>query len=216
MNQRDSIKLIGFDVEGTLIQNDLWSRLHPLFKVSDKQDCDWYSQYKSGEINFREWLQLISDSWSINSVSKEKIKEALNPLTWNNGAVDVVRKLSDKYRLAVISSGVDIFVLDAATQLGISDAYFFNTLEFSEDGMFKAIKFPVDGTEVDAKISALHELSLKYAIPPEQMAFVGDSKNDLGAFRFTGHGVLFGDGTPELQSASWRQIKDFSELLAIF
>lgn len=207
------IKLIAFDVEGTLMQNDIWTRLHPYFGVSLEQDEAWYADYKSGKLNFRQWLAVAANEWRKAGRKKDGVDAVIEKISYMPGAEHVVSELQKKYRTALISSGADIFVKRVASGLSIPDEYHFLTFEYDAESTFVDFGYTSDGTEVEAKVRALKELGARYNIAPEEMVFVGDSINDIGAFEYTKHGVLYGRGTDSLQQVAWKQITELSELL---
>lgn len=208
-----AIKLIAFDVEGTLMQNDIWTRLHPYFGVSLEQDAAWYAEYKQGKLNFRQWLEVAAVEWRKVGRTKEGVESMIAKISYMDGAEHVVHELQKRYRTALISSGADNFVTRIAHDLSISDEYHFLTFEYDNEARFTHFGFTGDGTEVEVKVAALAELSEKYGIAPDEMVYVGDSINDIGAFEYTRHGVLIGPGTDALRNVAWKQISNLSELL---
>ncbi|MBP1764253.1 MAG: kdsC [Firmicutes bacterium] len=52
------------------------------------------------------------------------------------------------------------------------------------------------------KLAALHELLKKYALTPEQVAYVGDDLNDLAAMSVVGLPCAVGNAVPEVKKAA--------------
>lgn len=212
MNEK--IKVVAFDVEGTLIENTLWGRMHPLFGVSYEQDHEWYKQYKCGALSFRDWIDTISRAWVKNPVKRADVEEVLKDFDWTPHVFETVAVLKERgYELAVISSGIDVFVKEVARQLSIPHFYYFNFFEFTQDDYFQKIGFVSGNTELEEKVHALKSLESKFNVAPEQIAYIGDSRNDLRAFQHTQRGILYGEGNEDLCKAAWKQITSIDEVL---
>ncbi|MFW9982583.1 MAG: phosphoserine phosphatase, partial [Candidatus Thorarchaeota archaeon] len=58
-----SIKLVVFDVDGTLTKHSsIWWRIHELFETT-KEGKQYYDQYFAGEITYDEWAELDAALW---------------------------------------------------------------------------------------------------------------------------------------------------------
>jgi len=210
------IKLVAFDVDGTLIKSDLWVRVNQLFGVSQEKDQELLTRYISGNITYHEWFALLRDLWRQSGRTKSELQAILHEFEFTPHAEELVGYLKGKYHLALVSSGFDLYVSEVAQRLDISHVYFLSKFVFDEEERFSSIEFEVDLTEVEAKVFALKDLQKRYKLEPHEIAFVGDSKNDIGAFEYTGKGILFGEGTTEsLRQSAWKQVDSLNDIKEI-
>lgn len=208
------MKCIAFDVDGTLIKNNLWQKMQTLFGVSGEQDYAWYMQYKHNEITYREWMEVINAVWATRQVKRSELESLFHTLEFNLGVEETIAELHRRgYETAVISSGLDVYVHKVATELSISHAHFFTTFEYDNNDYFKKIDLTSSATEAEEKVLALKKIEEKLSLQPSDIVFVGDSKNDLLAFEHTGRGVLYGEGNADLQKAAWKRISHMGEIL---
>jgi phosphoserine phosphatase len=126
------------------------------------------------------------------------------------GAEETVRALA-RFPMALISSNIDAYVEDVAKTLGIAHAYSYAAIEYS-GGRFSGIGFRSEKSELGAKVEALEDFAAKAGIEVQDIAFVGDSRNDLDAFTATGRGILIGEGNEDLRRAAWRRVSTLSEI----
>lgn len=208
-------KLVAFDVDGTLVETEMWVRLHTLFGTSREQDLTWLRQYIAGEISFKEWMKLLEVAWKPARKTKSEIQAVFHKMKFIPYAEDLVSHLQGNFHLALISSGFGLYVSEVAQRLHIPHAYFLNTFNFDGDGYFESIGFTTELSESEAKVEALKDLEKRYKLEPNEIVFVGDSKNDLGAFEHTGNGILFGDGDENLRNIAWKQVQSLDEIKAV-
>lgn len=210
------IKAVAFDVDGTLISSSVWHALHELFGLSRDDNRKEQERYVRGDISFRERMQSLDRAFLAASPlpHKGEVSGVLADFQFLDGAAETVAALSAR-PLAVISSGFREYVAPVARALSIPHAYSYIHLHFHEDGAYGGMRFPIDEDELRAKVDALLDFGKKTGAAPHEIAFVGDSSNDLEAFKHTGRGILVGEGTPELRAAAWRQVGAISDILAI-
>jgi len=212
--QRD-IKAVAFDIDGTLVRENFWHKLHQLFGLSDENDFRWFELYHEKKLGYREWMGLISAEYRKNPQSKEAIEETFREYLFVQETKKLIKRIQGKYELALISSNIDAYVEDVGNRLSIPFRYAFSTIEYNTSGMFSRIAFTSEGTELEAKVEAIQDLCARLLLKPEQVVFVGDSRNDLDAFRYTGRGILLREGNEELRTAAWKRVSNLSELEAI-
>lgn len=121
-----------------------------------------------------------------------------------------VSEISGLYRVSLISSGMDFYVSEVASRLGIECWHANYSLVTDSTGIVCDIR--PSAPDDTAKVGILKTLCRKHKLNPDQIAYVGDSVNDLPVFQFTGRGVMVGKGTPELRKASWRHISTIAKL----
>lgn len=212
-----TIKAVAFDVDGTLIDSHVWEELHVCFGLSREDNVRLHRLYVDGALSFREVTDMMADLYRKKKPipPKEQINSVFNSFKFLPGTTDTIRVLSQKYPLAVISSGLTDYVRPVAEALGIEHIYSYTSFTYSAEGTFTGVAYNEDSDELQAKVNALADFGAKLGVKPEEIAFVGDSINDIEGFRFTRRGILVGNGSEDLRSAAWKQVGALPELLNI-
>ncbi|MBY0539264.1 HAD family phosphatase [Patescibacteria group bacterium] len=216
MGEMPAIKAVAFDVDGTLIDSYVWEELHVLFGLSREDNVRLHRLYVDGALSFRAVTDMMADLYlkKTPGITKEQADSVFKNFRLLPGAKEVADVLLKKYPLAVISSGLTDYVRSVAEALGIQHAYSYTSFVYT-DGVFSGIAYNEDSDELQAKVRALKDFGDKVGAKPEEILFVGDSINDIEGFRYTGRGVLVGNGTEELRGAAWKQVSVLPELLHI-
>lgn len=212
------IKAVAFDVDGTLITSSIWYAMYELFRLPPEVNDEHHGKYVRGEINFREQMDGINEFFLTHTPrpSEEALRKVLRSFEFVPGALETVRTLKDRgYPLALISSGFADYVEPVAEALSIEHPYSFMDFVY-EDGMYGGMSYSSDSDELTAKVEALQHFGEKLGVAPSEIAFVGDSRNDLLAFTHTGKGILVGGrDLPDLEKAAWKTIQTIPEVLDI-
>ena len=122
-------------------------------------------------------------------------------------------KIRNAYSLALASSSPNLFVEAVAGKLQINNYYSACDFIFDQNDTFVEIHYT--GIDRDAKVEYLKRLTKEYKIKPNQIIYVGDSENDLGAFEFTGKGILVGSGNTQLRNSAWKNVKNIVEITTL-
>ncbi|MBX9765180.1 HAD-IB family phosphatase [Patescibacteria group bacterium] len=211
------IKAVAFDVDGTLIDSHVWEELHVLFGLSREDNARMHGLYVNGISSFHEVTDLMAEMYlkKVPRVTREQADVVFKNFRLLPGTRETVEALSKKYPLAVISSGLVGYVENVAKALHIPLAYSYTSFLYSPDGIFSGVAYNEASDELQAKVNALKDFGAKVGAKPEEIAFVGDSINDIEGFRYTGRGILVGEGTEELRRAAWKQVDALPEVLGI-
>lgn len=205
-------KLIAFDVDGTLIEAELWGRLNAVLDVPKERGREIFHEYLHGQVDYRTCISNLAHLWVQSGKRKEDILSVLHDFKLVPHAETTVAYLKNSYHLALISSGFDLYVAEVAERLSVPHAYFYGTFMFNETEQLVDINFLSERTEIEAKVDAIKDLQKRYRLEPNEIMFVGDSKNDIGAFEYTGRGVLIGEGNEDLRRNAWKQINSLDEI----
>ncbi len=215
----NDIQAVAFDVDGTLIEFKVWPALHKLFNFPMEEDRRLHALYHDGRLSYRDWMEGVYGGYVARGMARTK--KEIDPIVLDFDFVPDARKVMDalreKYPLAVISSSLADYVVPVGEALGIPHAYAFTALSYDPEGAYQGIKYLYEGNEIDMKITALKDFGAKVGAEPHEIAFVGDSINDVGAFRHTGRGILI-EGSrhnDSLREAAWKRINTLSEVLDI-
>jgi len=205
-------KLVFFDCDGVLLIGRVpWQRLHRAVGLPDGLDEKWFQEYYSGKINSRQWIKNIENFYLKKGLTRFVFEKTLSQLDINPEAYSLVDYLKKrKIKTAIISSGIDYYVKKVAKKLGI-DLWRTNyTFSFKKDGKLKQINY-LDCDE-KTKVIQTKEICRKFKIKPTETLFVGDSINDLEAFKLTKHGVLYKTEDDSYKKFAWKTIKNLEEI----
>jgi HAD superfamily phosphoserine phosphatase-like hydrolase len=213
----DTIKAVAFDVDGTILEFTIWPKLHALFNFSMEEDKRLHTLYHEGKLSYRDWMEEVYGGYLRKGPTRYKaeIEPLMRDFRLVPGAETVMAELQTRYPLALVSSGLMDYVRPVGDHLKIPDVYTFTHLIYGSDDAYTGLGYDREGDEILMKVSALAEWGAKIGVKPSEIAFVGDSVNDMGAFRYTGRGILKGESTEAMRNVAWRQIRALSELLDI-
>lgn len=177
---------------------------------------DQWDGYYSGKIKFDDWIKNIESTYKKARLTKEKYIEIIDVKNYqiNEEAESLIRYLKDKkYEIAIISSGSPEYVSAVANHFGIKYFRVNTILVFDEKGRFE--RLDTFGEDPDVKANQVKEICDLIRVEPEETVFVGDSDNDLKAFEYTKHGILYGSNQPELEKFAWKRAEDLREIIGI-
>lgn len=207
------IKLIAFDVDGTLVKGNVWERLHKLVGIPLEEDYKYFYNYYHQKITFKQWTDWIIKKYRQSGITKSDFELVMSDFELLEGVVETLGLLRRKYELCLISSGVDFFIQKVATRLNISLHFANYTFIYDHNNKIRNITYLAP--ENKAKVILLKQLCCQKKILPENVAFIGDSLNDLDAFRFTKRGIYIGAGDKTLEKTCWKKIKKISDLKSL-
>ncbi|HQP35690.1 MAG TPA: HAD family phosphatase [Polyangiaceae bacterium] len=190
----DCVRLVAFDVDGTLVEHDgslvIWQLLHQRFVGDDEVNRLRYRDYLDGRLSYAEWVRLDVEGWRDGGATRASIEQVIREhLRLVPGAREVIGELHRRgYTLAIVSGTLDL-VLDVLFPDHPFHHVFTNRISFDDAGAiagWQATPFDMDG-----KAEALRALALQLGIAHHQIAFVGDHTNDCSALKLVGCPVAY-------------------------
>ncbi|ANF21980.1 HAD-IB family phosphatase [Thermococcus piezophilus] len=171
------VRLIAFDLEGTLVKSvSSWVELHKKFGTWEKGK-EYAERFFAGEFDYATWAELDALLW--RGHTREEIMEWANSVEYMDGAWELIEFLKENdFKIVILSSGLMCLAGRIARELGV-DYVFANELIFDENGFVTGkVKSVVD---FESKGRILEELKKEFN--PELTVAVGDGYNDLSMFR---------------------------------
>lgn len=204
-----------FDCDGVLT-DDGWRLFCRSLGISNKQGLKWGEQYYDKEITYEQWVQNYEDSFRKNNLTPRSLKQMFTKMKINSEAKELLTYLNKKgVFTAVVSSGLDYYVEKVASILHFSAWRANMHLEFTKEGKFKKF-WEKSEYETQAKVKEILKICIEQKIKPIETLFVGDSYNDVGVFKLTGHGVLYRrPWNKEYEMHAWKVIDDLNEIKKI-
>jgi len=205
------ISTVIFDLDGTLVRyhgvefESSWGAVASAAGVHDRSVA-LMREYFPRRDDYDEWVRKEAELYAGIRVST--VTDRVLPAPYAAGVVEAVATLRNRYRLGILSSGVDLVAEWVRKDLGFSFAVA-NRLGI-EDGRFTG----ESETQVElwAKDEAMKRVAAEHDLPLEEICYVGDHVNDLPVMRLVGLPIAANPKDPEVRDACRHVIEDFSEL----
>jgi HAD superfamily phosphoserine phosphatase-like hydrolase len=195
----DNIKVVGFDVDRTLMQSNENKSIYTLIEENSGH-YELFQQlgekYKNLELN-----QSIVESWGAESlelykkvgIDKDRIQDfTIKYMYPAPGAKKVIKKLHKmNIKVAVISGGLknSFEVFAEQNKLNIDYLYITNEFIFDKNGKVKDIK--ANNYNFKGKLKAMEEINKIEGISFENTAFIGDGENDIDLLKAVKIGIAY-------------------------
>ena len=210
-------KLVCFDVDGTLIDNVVysWELFHDYFKTDMGKRAGARDKFFSGQISYEEWALHDIELWKEAGARRDDLVKAIKHLKLMEGAMDVIDSLKSRgVKLCIISGSIDI--IPETLIPGFDDIFeyvYLNKMSFNSAGEITDIK--VTEFDIDGKAEALKIICEKEGVRLDECVFVGDHLNDLKILEVAGLGIAFDPKDDELRKVADVVIekKDLREVL---
>lgn len=185
------IKLIAFDLDGVLVDgHGSWQEVHKGLGTEEKAKIH-SEEYHSGKITFDEWAVKDTSLW--HGVEIERIKEILYNVHLMPGISDTIPKLREKYKVAIISGGLNILAEKIKEDYSLDHAVANELLV--ENNKVCGIRQVVD---FQGKGRILEEIADINGISTKECAVIGDFINDIPMFRVAGFRIAFNPKNEEI------------------
>ncbi|MFZ3074184.1 MAG: HAD-IB family phosphatase [Minisyncoccales bacterium] len=206
-------KLICFDVDGTLTETkSSWAFLTANLGCSVEKVVEIYEKTESGSMPFKEGVDRLEKMYfESGKAFKQNIQDIFNKIPLRGDAKETVDHLKRSgYGVYLISSAIDLYLDIVAQKVGANGFFGHASFDFDNGGALAKINYGRE--QGPAKARQIKELSRKLDVPDRQVIFVGDGRNDIEAFRLTGHGIAIHPYDRELEEIAWKKIKSLSEI----
>lgn len=206
----NKIKLVVFDLNKTLIEENSWYDLNIAMGMTKAEDRMLMGWYDGGIISYEDGQKIIENIYkSRGKASYSNVLRALSKFTYKEGASEIVNYLKGEgYKLALISGSIDMVVDVVAKELGINLFEANNIFIFNEKDYFD--RMVVLGDEKLAKQRHLEGFCRKLGIKLTDCACIGDGDNDIEIFKKTKHGITFRDS--KIKHLAWKTIEKLDDL----
>lgn len=183
---RRNRRLVCFDMDSTLIQNEVIDELARVAGVGDKVGRIT-ARAMAGELDFKEsFARRLALLRGLPESELEKVAESIRV---TDGAEALVRTLKHyRFRTAIISGGFTWFARRLKERLGI-DYLYANELEIVDGRLTGRVVGEI--IDEDRKAELLCTIAEREGIRLEQVIAVGDGANDLKMLSIAGLGIAF-------------------------
>ncbi len=207
------MKLICFDIDGTLTNENSWFTLNTALGMLPERDVELHALYTKGDITYQQWTEAIASSYLRTEVPHtEIIENTFSQPKLVSDALLVIQELQHKgYKIVLISGSFDVYAQKVSDILSVQDAYACSNIVFDDEGYVVGIDNL--GDESKAKRALLEKVALQYEVPITDCICVGDGPNDVDMFVATGKGITFTDSP--IKNEAWKVVDSLTEIVDI-
>jgi len=202
---------IVFDLDGTLVRyhgvefESSWGAVAAAAGTSDRSRA-LLREYLPRSDAYAEWV--AKDAALLTDVVVADIAEAVLPAPYAEGVRTAIGALRGRYRLGILSSGVDLVADWVRDDLGLDFAVA-NRLTTSDGRFTGASETPVDLWKKD---EAMRRLADEHGLDLRGVCFVGDHVNDLPVMEIVGLAIAANPKDERVRAAADHVITSFEDL----
>jgi phosphoserine phosphatase len=182
------IRIVFFDLDGTLVEeNSSWRLLHR-FLGTDDLAAKALEKFSKGEISYEEFVKHDVGLWP-KGLPKTFFEQVFSKARIRHDARNLFKRLKDQGVLRVIvTSGLDVLAKRVCRELKADDCVS-NEMIFNSENRFTGIvKVNVDPSR---KAEVLTNMCEKYSILLSESAAVGDTVYDKSMFKVVNMSILY-------------------------
>ncbi len=206
------VKLICFDIDGTLVDGVSWLILTEGLGCSAQRHMDIFHAAKAGKISFIEGERQLTKMYQDGgNATKRKITTIFSEVKLRPEVKELFSYLKRKnYLIYLISGAIDLYVKEVTKNTKADGFYANSSLEFSPSGVLQKINYR--DNQGGVKLEQLRELITKLNIKMKEVFFVGDSENDIEVFKATKHGIAVHCFDDNLKKEAWKVIDNLKQI----
>ena len=212
------IELVVFDLDGTLVRyhgvefESSWGAIAAAAGVREESER-LLAEYLPRRDAYRRWVE--EDAALLAGIPVSQVAAQIFPPPYARGVREAVDRLRGKYRLGILSSGVDLVADYVKADLDL-DFAFANRL-LVEDGRFTGESELV--VDLWSKDEVMRRIAAEYGVRLEEICFVGDHVNDIPVMRIVGLSIAMNSKDDDLSRIADHVIDDLAlvpEIIARF
>lgn len=180
------IKLVFFDVDGTLLQAYSWQHIHHELGTWN-QAKKHHDQFFKNQITYEEWARLDAALWKNQSLTK--ITRIISQIPYTEGAEQTLKILKQRGIITyLLSAGLAQAAERIQRETGAVDGYTANNL-MAEDGLLTGeVKVNVSYND---KGKHVQRILRQFNLAAEDCAAVGDDPTLIPLFKKVGLAIAF-------------------------
>ncbi len=180
-----NLKLVVFDVDGTLMNAHSWQFLHEALGTWNKGQR-YFEMFFGGRITYEEWARLDASLW--RSLPLERVKQIINTMPYTYGAKETISILREKgFRVFLLSAGLSLVTERINEETGV-DGYLANDLIVRNGFLTGNVKVNVSFYNKD---KVLRKMLPMWNLKMEDCISVGDDPTLIPLFEKVGLSIAF-------------------------
>jgi len=208
------LSAVVFDLDGTLVRyhgvdfESSWGAVAVGAGVGEASRA-LLAEYFPRREAYAEWVR--KDASLLAGVPVAQVAKRLFPAPYAEGVTEAIEELRGRYRLGILSSGIDLVAEWVRDDLRL-DFALANHLEIA-DGRFTGGS--VTRVELWDKESAFRSVLAEHGLRPSEVCYVGDHVNDIPVMKVAGLAIAANPKDPQLLEVCDHVIRDFLGLPAL-
>lgn len=185
-------KLAGFDLDGTLLEEDSsWAAIHRFYGTT-RQSQESLKLYSEGKIDYHEFMRRDIAAWP-KGVTLAEVEAILSAYRIRREAPETLRELRKRnIEPAIVTSGIDILAEKVAEELGVRH-WIANGLRFDSSG--RILPTGVGKVDPTRKDLAYRSMLKSLGMSAKETIAVGDTVYDIAFLKSAGRGFLLAHST---------------------
>jgi HAD superfamily phosphoserine phosphatase-like hydrolase len=217
MSKNDLITAIIFDIDGTLSSEVSWLKLTEGLGASVEKHSEIFEKYSKRKISYSKAKGNLIKLWqATKNANYDYMTKMFTSWKLKEDAHEVISFLSSRYKIAIISGSVDLYVKIVADKLHIANWYANTELEWDRRG--NLVDFHYFRNQDRKKLSQYRHFKKKYSLTNKDCAIIGDGDNELLLFKRAKTSILVKKEKlhPELDPYIFKKIDKLTQLKNIF
>ncbi|MDP3974664.1 MAG: HAD-IB family phosphatase [bacterium] len=209
---KSNIKVIIFDIDGTLIDGISWLKMTESLGADVQIHKKIFEELKNEKISYPESKSQLINLWlSTNHANKQNLLYIFNSWNLKIDAKEIINYLKSKYEVILISGSLDLYVKTIAKKLNIKTWYANTTIFWDKNN--KIYDFNYEENQAKKKLEQLNQFLYKSGYKKENCLIIGDGDSDLILFKELSYGIAI-NKKPflELEKLAWKKITNLSEI----
>jgi phosphoserine phosphatase len=180
-----NLKLVVFDVDGTLMSAHSWQFLHEALGTWNKGQ-QYFGMFFGGRITYEQWARLDASLWQ--SLPLEQVKRIISTMPYTYGAKEAISILREKgFKVFLLSAGVSLVAERINEEIGV-DGYLANDLIVRNGLLTGDVKVNVS---FYGKDKVLSKMLPTWNLKMKDCVSVGDDPTLIPLFKKAGLSIAF-------------------------
>jgi phosphoserine phosphatase len=188
-----TIKLVVFDVDGTLFQTHSWQYIHENLGTWP-QAQENKKQFFAGRITYEDWAQLDASLWRNQPISR--LNQIVSQMRYVRGAEETLATLNRRgFLLYLLSAGLSLVGERVQRETHV-DGYLANSLGVRDGFLTGDVQVNVSFHQ---KGKILNSILRKFNLTQQDCAAVGDDPTLVPLFKKVALGIAFNPTSEEVE-----------------
>jgi len=206
-------KIIFFDIDNTLTEDNSWERLNTAAGVTPEEDYVLYKEFHSGKISYKEWTDQLEYLYNTRQqLTQETAHQALTSFSIRYDAKSTIKQLQARgYEVVLLTGGFKTTAESLAHELNIKTFLYVTDLDFSN----QKVNLVSKGEESEIKLQLAKEYCNTHKLDLTVQYAVGDSSNDIPLFKAVARSFVFTWSKDEVKEHSTDLIDNLRDVLKV-